>query len=223
MKRKVIIENCTLYLGDCEKIIPILEDICAVVTDPPYGIKENYKKSRSRENLAKSGKYGEFDWDKKPATKTQIEMMRNISKYQIIFGGNYFDLPPTSCWLIWDKENGKSDFADCEIAWSNLKKAIRLIRWQWHGMIRKGEMDKTKNPITRKHPTQKPVGVMKWCIDQLPKDTSTILDPFMGSGTTLVACAEMGKKGIGIEINQEYFDVACERVKEACRQKDLFL
>lgn len=215
-KRKEIIGDCTLYLGDCLEVMPTLDKVDAVVTDPPYGIGEAKGKNKSRASLAVSKDYGCLDWDNKPCSPEAIFMMRYISNYQIIFGGNYFKLPETSCWLVWDKQNGNTDFADCELAWTNLKKAVRKIEWLWHGMIRKG------NDV-RQHPTQKPVGVMEWCINQLPITTKTILDPFMGSGTTGVACAKLGRKFIGIELDETYFNIACERIQKAYDQPDLFI
>jgi site-specific DNA-methyltransferase (adenine-specific)/modification methylase len=215
MIRKEVIGDCTLYLGDCLEIMPTLCKVDAVVTDPPYGIGESSKKNASRGGLAKPKDYGFYNWDNEPASNEQIDVIRNISKHQIIFGGNYFQLPPTSCWLVWDKQNGANDFADCELAWTNLKKAVRRIYWQWNGMIRKGD-------DIREHPTQKPVGVIQWCIKHLPSDCETILDPFMGSGTTGVACAKMGKKFIGIEIDENYFNIACKRIEQEYAQYKLF-
>lgn len=216
-KRKEIIGDCVLYQGDCMEIMPTIGDVDAVVTDPPYGLGEGCKRGQSRGKLARPKNYrGTDGWDDKPVSKECIEEIRSISKNQIIFGGNYFDgLGPTSCWLVWDKQNGNNDFADCELAWTNLEKAVRRIYWRWNGMIRKGD-------DVREHPTQKPVGVMEWCLTHVP-DAQTILDPFMGSGTTLVACAKMGRKGIGIELDPEYFDIACKRVEEAYRQPDMFV
>ena len=216
--REVTIGDCRLIQGDCLEVMTQLEKVDAVVTDPPYGIGEGNKKGQSRGKMAAPKQYAGTDgWDDTPATAAHINTMKGISKHQIIFGGNYFDgLGPTSCWLVWDKQNGDNDFADCELAWTNLKKAVRRIYWRWNGMIRKGD-------DIREHPTQKPVGVMSWCIKQLPKGSQTILDPFMGSGTTLVACAKMGRKGIGIELDPEYFEIACKRVEEAYRQPDLFV
>lgn len=214
--KKEIIGNQTLYLGDCLDILPTLGKVDAVVTDPPYGINENSKKIASRGKLAAPKDYGEFEWDKSPPSKELIDLAVNMGKNAIIFGGNYFHLPPSSCWLVWDKENGANDFADCELAWTNLPKAVRRIKWLWNGMIRKGD-------DIREHPTQKPLGVMKWCINHLPDNTQTILDPFMGSGTTLVACQQMGRHGIGIEIDPQYFQIACERVHNAYMQPDLFI
>ena len=205
-----------LILGDCLEVMPTLGKVDAVVTDPPYGIGENDKKIASRTNLATAKDYGVVGWDNEPASAAHIAMMRDVSDHQIIFGGNYFDgLAPTSCWLVWDKQN-TGDFADCELAWTNLPKAVRRIYWRWNGMIRKGD-------DVREHPTQKPVGVMEWCIGHLPDSARTILDPFMGSGTTGVACQKLGRAFIGIELDPEYFAIACKRVDEAMRQPDLFI
>ena len=212
----VEIGDCRLACGDCMEIMPTLGKVDAVVTDPPYGVGENSKKVASRVNLAVPKDYGAFNWDSRPASEKQISEARHISRHQIIFGGNYFDLPPSSCWLVWDKQNGDNDFADCELAWTNLPKAVRQIQWRWNGMIRKGD-------DVREHPTQKPVGVMEWCIRQLPADAESILDPFMGSGTTGVACAKMGRKFIGIELEPKYFDIACKRIEDAYAQPDMFV
>ena len=215
MVEKIQIKDATLYLGKCEDVFPLLTKADAVVTDPPYGIGENSKKVASRENKAKPKDYGEFHWDESPCSPAQIIAMRAVSRYQIIFGGNYFELPPTACWLIWDKMN-TGDFADCEMAWTNMQKAIRRIQWRWNGFIRQGNEE-------RFHPTQKPLEVMKWCIGHLPEDCHTILDPFMGSGTTGVACAKMGKRFIGIEREPKYFETACKRISEAYDQPDMFV
>ena len=113
--------------------------------------------------------------------------------------------------------NHSNDFADCELAWTNIKGSVRLVRHMWNGMIRASE-----NKYPRVHPTQKPIVVMEWAISQLKKDPETILDPFMGSGTTGVACANLGRKFLGIEIERKYFDIACERIDAACSQSRLF-
>jgi len=209
------IGDCTLYLGDCLDILPRLGKVDAVVTDPPYGIGENAAKVASRGKLAAPVDYGDFDWDKEPCSPEIIAQIRAVSDWQIIFGGNYFELPATSCWLIWDKQNGNNDFADCEMAWTNMPKAIRRVHWLWNGMIRKGHEE-------RFHPTQKPLGVMIWCLGQLPEGCNTILDPFMGSGTTGAACVSKGLTFTGIERDARYFDIACRRIEEAYRQPRLF-
>jgi site-specific DNA-methyltransferase (adenine-specific)/modification methylase len=209
-----VIGDATLYLGDCLDILPTLPRVDAVITDPPYGIGESSKKVASRGKLAAPKDYGDFDWDKSPPEKSLIDAIRNASTWQAFFGGNYFELPPTSCWLVWDKLNGDNDFADCELAWTNWPKAVRRIQWRWNGMIRQGNEE-------RSHPTQKPLAVMSWVIGLCPK-ADIILDPFMGSGTTGVAAAQMGRKFIGIEREPKYFDIACERIERAYAQGTLF-
>jgi DNA modification methylase len=211
---KTIIGNATLYLGDCMDILPTLDKVDAVITDPPYGINENSKKVASRGKLASPKDYGDFDWDKAPPPDALIELIRTKGQHQAFFGGNYFTLPPTSCWLVWDKLNGSNDFADCELAWTNWPKAVRRLQWRWNGMIRQGNEE-------RYHPTQKPLEVMKWVIELCPK-SDTILDPFMGSGTTGVAAVQMGRKFIGIEREPKYFEIACKRIEDAQRTFDMF-
>jgi site-specific DNA-methyltransferase (adenine-specific)/modification methylase len=211
---KVEIGNATLYLGDCMDILPTLQKVDAVITDPPYGINENSKKVASRGKLASPKDYGDFDWDKAPPPDALIELIRTKGQHQAFFGGNYFTLPPTSCWLVWDKLNGNNDFADCELAWTNWPKAVRRLQWRWNGMIRQGNEE-------RYHPTQKPLEVMKWVIELCPK-SETILDPFMGSGTTGVAAIQLGRKFIGIEREPKYFDIACKRIEQAVAQGQLF-
>ena len=210
------IGDAVLYLGDCRDILPTLPKVDAVCTDPPYGIGESNKKNLSRGTMAAPIDYGDFEWDQEPITDELLQAVRDKAKWQIIFGGNYYALPPSPCWLIWDKLNGDSDFADCEMAWTNLRQAVRRIRFLWCGMLR-------GNGETRgDHPTQKPVAVMRWCISQLPADAKTVLDPFMGSGTTGVACAGTGRRFIGIERESKYFDAACKRIDDAYRQPRLF-
>lgn len=223
--REERIGDIRLIQGDCLEVMPMLGPVDAVVTDPPYGIGESSGKAATRtsglSSKLKNGQsytrdYGHKDWDAKTCDR-EIETAVALARHSIVFGGNYYNLPPTSCWLVWDKENGATDFADCELAWTNLPKAVRRLKFLWNGCMRK------ERHIARQHPTQKPVGVMEWCISHLPESAETILDPFLGSGTTLVACAKLGRKGIGIELDPDYFDIACKRVEEAYRQPDLFV
>lgn len=209
----VTIGDATLYHGDCMDILPTLDKVDAVVTDPPYGIGEAKKNNASRSKLAIAKDYGVSNWDDKTADDAIYKSIE-MSTQSIVFGGNYYDLPPTSCWLLWDKENGASDFADAEMAWTNLKGAVRLKRYMWNGMLR------ANNEKRGDHPTQKPIGVMEWAVSFTSGDT--ILDPFMGSGTTGVACANLGRKFIGIELERKYFDIACERIGAAYAQGRLF-
>ena len=191
-----------LILGDCREIIGGLE-FDAILTDPPYGIGIT-----SSNRLAVSRGLGGKLWDEKPADVSGI-VARDLPT--IIWGGNYFDLPPTRAPLVWDKNNAGRDFADFEMAWSNLDMVARRF------VMRPMGMDGGKL-----HPTQKPIALMEWCLGFLP-DARTILDPFMGSGTTLVACQRLGRQGVGIELDPDYFAIACKRVDEATRQPDLFV
>lgn len=213
------IGDATLYLGDCRDVIASWPDcfrVGAVVTDPPYGIGEAAGKNASRGNVAAAKDYGDDEWDNAPVDADLMSLVRSRGRWQIIFGGNYYDAPASSCWLVWDKLNGDNDFADCELAWTNLPKAVRRIRYLWNGMLR------ANGEARGDHPTQKPIGVMKWALQQLPAGTESILDPFMGSGTTGVACAQLGLRFIGVERELKYFDAACRRIEEAYRQPRLF-
>ena len=205
--RKEIIGNATLYLGDCAEILPTLDKVDAVITDPPYGI--GITKSN---RLAVSRGMGGMDWDNETPEQSLIDQIVSLAKESILWGGNYFDLPPSRCFLIWDKQNYGRDFADCEYAWSNIDSVARMF------LMRPMNMDGGKV-----HPTQKPERLMKWCIDQCKLNPQIILDPFMGSGTTGVAAVQMGKSFIGIEREKQYFDIACERIEKAQLQTDMFI
>ena len=210
-----------LILGDCIEVMPLLGKVDAVVTDPPYGIGVDRAMAANSgtkygKAAAAKGNYRASGWDDTPINEAHISALLAAAPAVVIFGGNYFALPPTRCWLVWDKKvNG--EFADCELAWTNLDKPVRRIEWMWNGMLRKGQEARYG------HPTQKPVGVMEWCINHLPTNAQTIIDPFMGSGTTLVACEKLGRQGIGIELDPDYFEIACKRVDEATRQPDMFV
>ena len=209
-----------LRLGDCLELMREIPDasIDAVITDPPYGIGENNKKNLSRGKLAKSKDYGDFDWDKSRIGQTHFQLMRRVSKHQVIFGGNYYTdyLPPSASWIVWDKLNGTNDFADCEMAWTSHKRAARMFRYMWNGMLK-------QKPEQRFHPTQKPLDLLLWIVANYTNEGDTILDPFMGSGTTGVACARLNRNFIGIEINPQYFEIAKRRIAEAQAQLTLAL
>jgi len=211
-----IIGVCALYNYDCRDVLPLLAKVDAVITDPPYGIGEAAGKNKSRGNLAVAKDYGHDEWDNAPPEKELIDAIVGAGDTAILWGGNFFEVKPASCWLVWDKENGANDFADAELAWTNLPKAVRLIRYRWNGMLR------ANNELRGDHPTQKPLGVMRWCIEQAGSPY-TILDPFMGSGTTGVAAVQMGRSFIGIEREPKYFDIACERIERAYAQPDFFV
>ena len=199
----------TIYCGDNRQVTPWLGSFDLLLTDPPYGINENDRKVASRGRLAKPKDYGVFSWDKNKPEPWFLNSLMSITKHQIIFGGNYFGLPPSQCWLVWDKENGTNDFADCELAWTNLPKAVRKFTWRWSGMLQ----EDMKNKENRVHPTQKPLPLMHWCLGHVP-EAKTVLDPFMGSGTTLLAAKQKGLKATGIEISEKYCEAAVKRLQQ---------
>lgn len=185
-----------------------------LLTDPPYGIGAD-KGQQGRANrqdgkaLAPSREYLKSDWDIRPAQEA-IALARRLARWHVIFGGNFYDLPPARCWLVWDKDNGTNDYADCEIAWTNLAKPIRKLSYRWHGMLTEPGCPKEY----RDHPTQKPEPVMRWALMQAPQDVRTVLDPFMGSGTTLVACKRLGRACVGIERDERYCEIAATRLQQ---------
>jgi site-specific DNA-methyltransferase (adenine-specific)/modification methylase len=207
------IGNATLYLGDCREILPTLPKVDLVLTDPPYGIgadTNQFKNGTSK----RSELYGDTNWDSETPDRWVLEMACSKGTNAILWGGNYYLISAQKCWLVWDKDTGNNSYADAELAWTNLDGAVRLIKHQWLGA-------NAKDSDGRLHPTQKPIRVMEWCIG-LSKDALTVADPFMGSGTTGVACANMGKTFYGIEREPKYFDIACRRIEQAYAQQRLF-
>lgn len=200
------IGNATLYLGDCQEILPTLGQFDAVVTDPPYGLNiANQPFKHQRKNGAEKK-----DWDKN-VSDVLYDCLKH-GKKQVVWGGNYYSLPISRGWLVWHKPDGPPSFSKVELAWTNIDKLAGYFL-QTIGAT---------NPERVGHPTQKPLKLMEWCIDYIG-DCESILDPFMGSGTTGVACAKMGKKFVGIEREQKYFDIACQRIEQAYAQADMFV
>ena len=203
--------DATLYLGDCLEILPTLDKVDAVVTDPPYGIGDIWK----------GGAGGKSSW-KIPATETHswdmetnkiVESFPLLADEVLIWGGNYYDLPPTRCWLLWDKkQNDQWTTAQAEMAWTNLDRTVRTFRM--------AQCEAATEYKGKTHPTEKPLRLMEWCFKWI--SGHTVCDPFMGSGTTGVACANLGRKFIGIERERKYFDIACERIEAAYAQGRLF-
>ena len=201
------IGNQRLLLGDCLQVMPTLGRFDAMLVDPPYGIGDIMVGSGHFAGLCKR-MGGENGWDKEPPPKWVFEN----DFPTIAWGGNYLGLPPSRGWLAWVKNNATTTFASIELAWSNMDFNAK----HWIGPVGVPMGEKAG------HPTQKPVALMEWCLGFLP-DAKTILDPFMGSGTTLVACQRMGRQGTGIELDPDYFAIACKRVDEAARQPDLLI
>jgi len=210
-----------IYCADCLDLMKEMEDnsVDLVLTDPPYGIGECGAKNHSRGGACDPTYYMIKDWDFEKLSADYFNEIQRISKNQIIFGGNYFAdvLSASSCWLVWDKDNS-GDFADCELCWTSFKTAVRKYKWRWNGMLQ----EDMKHKETREHPTQKPRRLIENILLDYSKAGQTIFDPFLGSGTTAVACINTGRNFIGIEKDKDYFEIAQKRVKEAQGQTRLF-
>lgn len=206
MARVETIGRATLYLGDCRDILPTLGKVDAVVTDPPYGIGFAAQPTKWQR---RAGQQPET-WDDNP-----VPIVTGLPALApaIIWGGNYYELPPSRGWLSWFKPDAPPSMASFELAWTSFDANARQLS------VSIGET----NPERVGHPTQKPLRLMKWCLGFLPDASQTIPDPFMGSGTTGVAAVQMGRDFIGIEREEKYFDIACRRIEQAQRQGDLFL
>mgnify|MGYP000101639576 CR=1 FL=1 len=203
----------TIWHGDCREILPVLPKVDLILADPPYGINADKNKRANKQHgkaAAPSKDYGAGTWDDKRPPAWIWRVLAKKADWLIIFGGNYFPLPPSKCWLVWDKQNGANGYADCELAWTNLDKAVRKLSWKWQGMLQEDMAHKE----FREHPTQKPVPVMKWALSQAPDTVRTVLDPFMGSGTTLVACKQAGLSCVGIEREERYAEIAANRLRQ---------
>jgi len=200
----------TLYCGDCREILPTLDKVDAVVTDPPYGLKTGKQKCGG----SKSRDWGAQDWDVEICQEA-VDMAIAAGEVAIVWGGNYYTLPPTRGWFAWDKCQPDAWYstAHFELAWTNMDRNAR--RWRMSQVEAYSKMEKA-------HPSQKPVGLMRWTLQQIPK-AETILDPFMGSGSTGVAAMRDGRQFIGIEREPDYFDIACKRIEDAQAQADLFI
>jgi site-specific DNA-methyltransferase (adenine-specific) len=208
---ETLAEGVTLHLGDCREILPTLPKVDAVVTDPPYGIGHLWKggfNERHGWGKAKDESITRNEWDEKPLSVEMIRLVREAGNTSIIWGGNYFELPPARCWLIWTKPERGFTLAEAELAWTNIDTVVRVF-------------DGNRSDFGREHPTQKPLDLMKWCVEK--SKAQTILDPFMGSGTTGVAAVKLGRKFIGIEIEPKYFDIARRRISDALKQPDMFI
>lgn len=205
-------DSVCIYYGDCREILPQLAPIDLVLTDPPYGVSlaTNYA-DKGMGRLAGANNYPPLHGDDSPFDPALILTHHNA----ILWGANYYAdrLPAEGQWLVWDKRDGiaMNDQADCELAWTRGTRGTvpRIYRHLWNGMLKDSERDER-----RCHPTQKPVALFKWCLGFFP-DAQTVLDPFMGSGTTLRAAKDLGRKAIGIEIEERYCEIAAKRMAQA--------
>lgn len=192
------------------------------VVDPPYGINVASKGSWGGGNKEHpSTKFTAKEWDKHPPGKEYFDELFRVSKNQIIWGANHFisRIPfDSSCWLVWDKNNSTTDFADCELAWTSFKGGARLFQFTWNGFVQ-GDM---KNKEKRIHPTQKPVRLYEWIFKKFAHDGDKILDTHVGSASSLIACYNFELDYVGFEIDEEYYTNASERLRGAQAQIRLF-
>lgn len=220
--REEQIGDARLILGDCREVLPSLSQAHVVITDPPYGVKMD----KGFQGFGGFGGFGtpiarrqyDDDWDAdRPEPETFAAICGAADKV-LIFGGNFFSdlLPRGGHWIFWDKLNTMPSFGDGELIWTNVdRKSVKKITYEFNGLLGKeGE---------RWHPTQKPVALLAQLVETYSKPEHTVMDPFMGSGTTGVACARLGRRFIGIEIEPRYFDIACRRISLAEKQPDLFV
>jgi len=199
------------------------------VVDPEYGRKEHGGKKRSgyvkQKNGARlfvaDGGYEKKSWDAKPADAEYFNELMRVSKNQIIWGANYFDYPLIGGRIVWDKCNDGSDQSDCEIAYCSLINTVRVFRYMWRGMfqgksIDQGHIQQGNKTLNEKriHPTQKPAALYKWLLRNYAKQGDKILDTHVGSGSSLIACHDMGFKYMGFEIDEDYYVAACKRIEQ---------
>lgn len=203
-------EGVTIYHADCREVLPNLPKVDLVLTDPPYGVKM----SEGFEGFGGFGKpiarrqYPDC-WDEDRPSVEYFNLMLNAGVYVIIWGGNYFAdiLPRSTHWISWDKQNTMPTFGDCELAWTNLgRKSVSKVVVPWNGLLGKEER--------REHPTQKPEALMTWCFNHVPAARS-VIDPFMGSGTTLVAAKRLNRTATGIEAEEKYCEIAAKRLAQS--------
>jgi site-specific DNA-methyltransferase (adenine-specific) len=212
--------------ADCLDILKQLPDksIDLVLTDPPYGIgaSSNIRKGTQRgKSLCISGlNYEVKDWDNLIPSKEVFDEIIRVSVNQIIWGGNYFieNLTNTSSMLVWDKNNGENLYADCELAWTSFKSAVRKFKYTWNGMLQENMKHKEK----RVHPTQKPLALFEWCLQNYSNENDLVLDCFSGSGTTAIACHNLKRRFICVEKDVDYWKASCERLERVQEQLELF-
>jgi len=207
-----------VFNTDCLEYMRTLPDKAfqLAIADPPYGIGEDGLSNHSRGLLAKPTQWTPKEWDKKPMPQEWYDELRRISRNQIIWGANHFisHIPFDSpCWVVWDKKNGTTDFADCELAWTSFPTAVRIFRFMWNGMLQE---DMSHKEI-RIHPTQKPVALYAWLLKNYAKPGDRIFDPMMGSQSSRIAAYKMGFDYVGCELDKEYFAKGCERFDRECR------
>lgn len=214
--------NIELLNEDCMELLKRTPDKFyeLAIVDPPYGIGEDGRKNHTRSNLAKANDYRGFtQYDcNKPGREYFIELCR-VSKHQAIWGANHFgDMPPSAGWLVWDKDNGENDFADCELAYTSFDTACRKFKYRWNGMLQ----EDMKNKQVRIHPNEKPVALYKWLLNKYAKPGDKILDTHAGSFSIGIACHDYGFALTATELDKDYYEAACKRFRGHVAQTKLF-
>lgn len=216
----------TLYLGDCMEYMATLPDKAfdLAIVDPPYGIDAaevfGGEKRKSGKGVAMKSAFDKKSWDISTPNSDYFKELFRVSVNQIIWGANYMNqhLPPSMGWIVWDKDNGTTKFSDCELAYSSFEQALRRFRYTWNGMIQ-GDM---KNKEQRIHPTQKPVKLYEWLLTNYAKPGQRILDTHLGSGSSAIAAHYMGYEFVGCELDPDYYQSACNRIRKQTAQVSMF-
>ena len=208
---------------DCMEYMKTLPDKAfdLAIVDPPYGINAAADKRGGKQHgaaAAPSKSYGAKTWDAAIPPPKYFQEVKRVSRHQIIWGGNYFPLPPSRCWVVWDKLNGDNGYADCELAWGSFDKAVRKFVFRWAGMLQGNMAEKE----VRIHPTQKPVALYRWILENYAKPGQRILDTHLGSGSSAIAAHYFGCDFVGTEIDVDYFNAAKERFDRETRQVAMF-
>ncbi len=222
----IVIKNATLYNCDCMELMKTFADnqFDLAIVDPPYGIDaaETFggEKRKSGNGVAMKTAFEKKNWDSAIPTKEYFDELKRVSKNQIIWGANYMTtyLPPSMGWIVWDKDNGTTKFSDCELAYSSFDRALRKFKYMWNGMLQ----ENMKNKEIRIHPTQKPVQLYQWLLDNYAEQGQTILDTHLGSGSIAIACNDMGFNLTACELDSDYFNAACDRIRRESQQERLF-
>jgi site-specific DNA-methyltransferase (adenine-specific) len=190
------------------------------IVDPPYGIDVTNQSQGKGGGVAKKIQYKKTNWDKSAPNYLYFNQLMRVSKNQIIWGANHFisEIPfNSSCWVVWDKDNGDTDFADCELAYTSFKSAVRIFKWKWSGMLQQD----MKNKENRIHPTQKPIALYRWLLQNYAKPNDKILDTHLGSGSSRIAADMEGFDFYSCELDKDYFDMSCKRFDEYKQQLKL--
>lgn len=218
-------DKITITNEDCMELLKRTPDnfYDLSMVDPPYGIGEDGSKNHTRGKIAKSKNYKSFSGqDLLPPDINYFLELKRVSKNFIVWGANHFieNIPNanSSCWIVWDKDNGETDFADSELAYTTFKTAVRNFKFRWQGMLQQD----MKNKEIRIHPTQKPVALYKWLLDKYAKPGDKILDTHLGSGSIAIACHDYGFELTACELDPDYYESAIKRIKSHVSQQKLF-